>query len=399
MLRFVPPAGAPLKITQILRALKTVFSSNGDMEGCLSLLASHLQVRSVFGASSGRAALWLILNSLHRLRPDRYVVALPAYTCFSVPASVVRSGLKLHPVEIDPETLDFDFSQLESLPQQNLLCILTSNLFGLVNDVARIWEIARAKGAFLVDDAAQALGASRDGHFAGTLGDVGFYSLARGKTLASVGGGIIVTNSEEIAGAIRAEAADLPPSSFGHAAWLLLQMASYATFLKPNLYWIPNSLPFLKLGVTEFAPDFPTAPLPHLSQVLLLQLMDTLAEINEVRCKNATIIANALVGNRYFSVPRAAPDCQPSYIRFPVIAKDEATRHRALIRLRVAGIGASPFYPSAICDIAGIAPHMAPGNFHRPRAEALSRRLVTLPTHPYVRQQDLNRMVDILNRL
>ncbi len=399
MLRFVPPAGAPLKMTQILRALVIAFSSNGDTEECLTSLAARLHVRSIFGTSSGRVALWLILRSLRRLRPDRCVVALPAYTCFSVPASIVRSGLKLHPLEIDPETLDLDFSQLDSLPREKLLCVLTSNLFGLVNDVSRVRGIARAKGAFLVDDAAQAFGASRNGSFAGTLGDVGFYSLARGKALPSVEGGIIVTNSEEIAGAICAEVADLPASSFAHTAGLLLQMVTYAAFLKPRLYWIPNSLPFLKLGITEFAPNFPTARLANLSGALLAQLMDRLMEINQVRWKNATAMAHGLLGNPHFTVPRPAPDCRPSYIRFPLIAKDEATRNRAMNRLWAKGIGASPFYPSAICDIRGIGSYMAPRDFHRPKAEALSQRLLTLPTHAYVRPQDLDRIVGILNGL
>jgi len=399
MLRFVPPAGAPLKMTQILGALKIAFSSNGNTEECLASFAARLQVRSIFGISSGRAALWLILKSLCRLRPDRDVVAFPAYTCFSVPAAAIRAGLKLHPLEIDPETLDLDFSQLDSLPREKLLCILTSNLFGLVNDPSQVLKTARVKGAFLVDDAAQALGASRSGHLAGTLGDVGFYSLARGKSLASVGGGIIVTNSKEIALAIRTEAENLPASSFADAAWLLLRMMTYSTFLNPRLYWIPNSLPFLKLGITEFAPNFPIADLPNLSRALLPQLVNRLMEINHIRRKNATAIANGLSGNPYFTVPRLAPNCQPSYIRFPLIAKDPATRQWALSRLRAAGIGASPFYPTAICDILGIAPHMARDDFHRPTAEALSRSLLTLPTHPYVRQQDLDRMVDILNGL
>jgi dTDP-4-amino-4,6-dideoxygalactose transaminase len=386
-------------MAQILGALKIAFSSNGNTEECLAALAARLQGRSIFGVSSGRAALWLILKSLHRLRPDRDIVALPAYTCFSVPASIVRARLKLHPLEIDPETLDFDFSRLDSLPREKLLCILSSNLFGLVNDLSRIQEIARTKGAFLVDDAAQALGASRNSQPAGTLGDVGLYSLARGKTLASVGGGIIVTNSEEIARAIQSEVRSLPAASSAHAAWVLLQMLAYAAFLKPRLYWIPNSLPFLKLGVTEFVPNFPTASLSSFTRALLPQLMDRLEEINQVRQKNAIAIANGLSGNPYFTVPRLAPDCQPSYIRFPLIAKDVATRQWAVSHLRAAGIGASPFYPTAICDIAGIEPYMASGDFHRPQAEALSQTLLTLPTHPYVRPQDLSRMIDILNKL
>jgi perosamine synthetase len=399
MLRFVPPAGAPLKITQILHALKTVLSSNGRVGTYLTFCAARLHVQYVFGASSGRAALWLILKSLRRLRPECDLVAVPAYTCFSVPASVVRAGLKIHPVEIDPDTLDFDLSQLDALPDKKLLCIITSNLFGFVNDLPRVRQAAQAKGAFVLDDAAQALGAMRNGQFAGTLGDVGLYSLGRGKAVAAMEGGLIVTNSDEIARIVQAEAKNLNAPSLTHGAWLLLEMLVYSVLLRPGLYWIPNSLPFLKLGVTEFNPAFPTQQLHSLYRALLPRLLDGLQEINQIRRANARAIAEALAGNPNFDFPRPAPNTHPTFVRLPVIARDELTRQRAMNRLRDAGIGASSFYPSAICDIAGIEPHMSARDFHRKHAELLSQRLFTLPVNPFVRPQDLERMVDILTDL
>ncbi len=399
MLRLVPPAGVRLKVTQILRAAKTVLSSNGTSEECLAAFAAHLQVRYVFGVSSGRAALWLILKSLHRLRPERDVVALPAYTCFSVPASVVRAGLKVHPVEIDPCTLDFDLSRLDAVPDKKLLGIVTSNLFGLVNDLPRIRQAARAKGAFVLDDAAQALGAVRNGQFAGTLGDVGLYSLGRGKAGAAMEGGLIVTNSVEIASAVQGEAKCLNAPSAAHGAWLLLQMLAYSILSRPPLYWIPNSMPLLKLGVTKFNPEFPTGELHSLSRALLPQLLEELEKINQIRRANARAIAEALVGHPGFLFPRPAPDTYPTFVRLPVVAREKATREQAASRLRGAGIGASSFYPSAICDIAGIEPHMSVCDFHREHAELLSQRLFTLPVNPFVRPQDLKQMVEILTAL
>jgi dTDP-4-amino-4,6-dideoxygalactose transaminase len=302
---------------------------------------------------------------------------------------VVRAGLKIYPVDVNPETLDLDPSQLEALPQEQLLCILTSNLFGFVNEASHLREAARAKGAFLVDDAAQALGSTRNGQQAGMLGDVGFFSFGRGKALATVEGAVIVTNSTEIASTIQSLEEKLPASSAGHSAWLVSQMLVYAVFLHPRLYWIPDALPFLGLGTTEFAPDYPAFRLPRVVLGLLPQLMDRLQEMNRIRRENAAVLADALHESPQFTIPRPGPDCQPNYVRFPLIARDEATRDRAVGLLRAAGIGASPFYPSAICDIEGIGPHMAIGNFHRPKAEDLSRRLLTLPTHHYVTRDDV----------
>ncbi len=384
---------------QILHALKSVLSSNGGTQQALASVAARLEVRHVLGASSGRAALWLILRSLQRLKPDRSVVAVPAYTCFSVAASVVRAGLKLHPLEMDPETLDFDFSQLDALPDKDLLCIVTSNLFGLVNDLPRIRQAAQAKGAFVLDDAAQALGAVRNGQFAGTLGDVGLYSLGRGKAVAAMEGGLVVTNSEAIARALVEEAKNLKTPTLTHGAWLLVEMVAYAILLRPPLYWIPNSLPFLNLGLTEFDPLFPTDELHGLCRELLPQLLGRLEEINRIRCTHARALVDAFENHPDFHFPKPAANTHPTFVRLPVIARDHATRERAISRLSGAGIGASAFYPSAICDIQGIEKHMSARHFHRERAELLSERLFTLPVHPYVRPRDRERMIQILTGL
>jgi perosamine synthetase len=230
------------------------------------------------------------------------------------------------------------------------------------------------------------------------MGDVGFYSFGRGKALPAMEGALIVTDSDEIAAVLREEVGRLPSGSVFHPFWLLFQMLVYSVFLHPRLYWFPNSLPFLKLGSTEFDPGFPSFRMPALVRELLVRSLGRLEEFNRLRRENAALLAEALQGSPQFTVPRPGPDCQPNYVRFPVIAKDEATRDRTVGLLRAAGIGASPFYPSAICDIEGIGRHMAIGNFHRPKAEDLSRRLLTIPTHPYVQRRDLHTVTKVLGR-
>jgi perosamine synthetase len=399
MFRLVPPAGAPIKISQVLRAVSAACTTNGDSDSSVRAFGQYIQARHVFLLSSGRAALWSILKGLHHLRPERDVVAVPAYTCFSVAASIVRAGLRLYPVDIESETLDFDFTQLSLLPEEHLLCILSAHLFGLVNDISSVRLIAKAKGVFVVDDAAQALGASRDDRTAGTGGDVGFYSLGRGKALACAEGGIVVTDSDEIASALRTVTEVLPSPSMLHNAWLFLESLGYSIFLNPRLYWLPDSIPFLKLGTTEYDPDFRISKLSKLSVNLWPVLMEGLAEMNETRRHNAAMMVQALERNPHFTVPRLVDGSRPIYVRLPIIACDAATRDHAVRQLRAAGIGASPFYPTAVCDIEGISSHMAVVDFHRPRAEEVSQRLLTVPTHPYVAERDLQTIIDTLETL
>ena len=396
MLRLVAPAGAPVKSAELLRELGQVVLRGQDDVRLREQLAAQLQMRHIFGVSSGRAALWLILKVLARLRPERDIVAFPAYTCYSVAAAIARSGLKMCPVEMDPESLDFNFTTVESLPARKLLCLVTGNLFGFVSDVERLERVARGKGAFLVDDAAQAFGASRNGRQAGTAGDVGFYSLAGGKALGSVQGGLIVTNSDAIAGAIREEVERLGAPRFSDTIRVFGKTTAYAVFLQPRLFWIPWSLPFLKLGKTEFEPGFPVSQFPRLTGRLLRGMESMVGSANGARRANAADLAEHLATNRRFRVPQPAADCRASYIRFPVLAPDSVTRQQAVERLQKAGIGATSFYPSAICDIAGIERYMASREFHCPGAEEISRRLFTLPTHAYVGRREIARMAAVL---
>jgi perosamine synthetase len=395
MLRFVPPAGAPLSVADAFAGLREAFSNDRQGEEQVAVVASRFDVRYAFGTSSGRAGLWLILKALHRLRPDRNVVALPAYTCFSVPASVVRAGLRIHPVDIDLQTLDFDVSQLESLPAEQSLCVIGCNLFGFPNDFETIRAAAEAKGAYVIDDAAQALGTMRDGRFAGTFGDVGLYSLGRGKALGTIKGGVIVTKSEEVRSAIDEEVKALP-SSPRHKGRLMMEMLGYSLFQKPHLFWIPNSMSFLKLGTTEFEPSFPVGRLDPLSSAILPRQLLQLDEWNRIRLTNAEMIARRLSDVSALAFPEPSTHSRPTFIRLPVLAPDKLSRDRVVSRLRAAGIGASAFYPSAICDIPGIQAHMAAPECHCGNAEMLSQRLFTLPVHPFVTGQDVDRMVRIL---
>ena len=180
---------------------------------------------------------------------------------------------------------------------------------------------------------------------------------------------------------------------------LLLKMVSYSLFVHPRGFWIPNSLPFLKLGTTEFDPSFAARGMHPLSLALLESSFGDLNEIDRVRQTNAKKLTDLIRNNRDFHCSEPGPGTQPTFVRLPVVARDQVTRDRAIARLRDAGIGATSFYPSAICDIPDIERHMSVREFHRPAAEGLSRRLLTLPVHPFVEPQDIDRIAGVLNSL
>ena len=96
--------------------------------------------------------------------------------------------------------------------------------------------------------------------------------------------------------------------------------------------------------------------------------------------------------------PREEEGHRPVFLRFPLLLQDSAHRQTALRLLDEAGLGASASYPRALLDVPELQPFLAPGVEDTPGARQIAERLLTLPTHAYVTDGDVGRMVEILER-
>src|SRR5262245_47058706 len=101
--RTLPPAAAALTPGDLWQGLKSLRGGR-PVEALEREIGGHFGVPHVALVSSGTAALVVALRSLKRLAPKRTEVVVPAYTCFSVPAAVVRAGLVPVPCDINPST-------------------------------------------------------------------------------------------------------------------------------------------------------------------------------------------------------------------------------------------------------------------------------------------------------
>ena len=154
-------------------------------------------VQHAFLTNSGRASLTVILSAISEGN-TRNEVIIPAYTCFSVPSAIRRAGLKVRLVDLQKSNFDYDFAHLERAISNKTLAILLVYPFGLGCDVRQVQQLAKKNGVYLIEDVAQSMGLRVGGLFAGTIGDVGFYSLSKGKPITAIRGGIIVTNREDL---------------------------------------------------------------------------------------------------------------------------------------------------------------------------------------------------------
>jgi perosamine synthetase len=390
--RLVPPAGAPLPARSVL---PSVVPGVGDRRGFAELLANRLGAQNPFFVSSGRAALTILLKAL-RQGSDRREVVIPAYTCFSVPSAVARAGLTLRLCDVDPKTLDLDLNALVRLDLGRALCIVPSGLYGLPSDLVSLEQIARRCGGFLVDDAAQCLGATQEGRACGTFGDAGFYSLGRGKGITAMGGGILVTRRDDLARRIQREIRTLSRPAVWNVCAAIISSIVYAAMLRPSRYWLLDHVPFLELGASHFEPAFPIAQLSAYQRRLARRLLPLLDSYNRIRRDHADQLRAGIEGVEGIEVPRPLEGANPVYLRFPILTRDERHRAGLLRALREAGIVASPSYPTSIGDIQGIATYLAPDQEPCPGARSIATRILTLPTHSGVTQHDLEVMVRII---
>ncbi len=385
----VAPAGTPITLGELVRTLTNRINQTSHFETLSSRIQRLTGQRHCYFLSSGRAAQTLLLESMKEFRPNCNEVILPAYTCYSVAAAAVRAGLKIRLVDVNLETFDFDLDALESQDLRNAVAIVGCNLFGVMNSWKRLQPIAESDDVPLIDDGAQSFGAKMNGQVSGTFGMAGFYSLGRGKALTTYNGGILITDNSELARLLAARIAALRLPGLLAEALSYLKLTLYAAFIRPRLYWIPASLPFLGIGETIFETEFDIARLSRVQAAAAAVVLENVLFFNRMRAANAYEIGRLVLESGDFKVPGWLAEHCPPYLRLPVLAPTQAFRDRAISSLRRRGIAATRMYPSSMKEIPGIGPHLVNGGAEFPRAQSLVERLFTLPTHPLLTDADI----------
>jgi len=381
--RTVPPATAALEVGQLMRGICTFFRKGGAVTRFEEELTEYFRVRHCYTVSSGKAALVLILKALHELNPLRDEVLIPAYTCYSVPSAIVRAGLKVRLCDLAAGTFDFDYDQLPNLlADERLLAVIPTHLYGVPSDVEKVWNLARPHGVFVIEDAAQAMGSEWNGRKLGTVGDVGLFSLGRGKAFSTVEGGIILTDNGQIGQTLRRQAEELEEYNSVSCLKLALYAVAMMILTNPWLYWLPRSLPFLKLGRTEFNTDFPLAKLSWFQAGLAVNWQSRITSLKEMRRRKMDDFMEK-------AIPLVAniKDGIPELIRYPVLAKDAATQSLMISKSDALGLGVSGGYPDSIDRIPELAGHFG-SDCSYPVAREHAQRLVALPVHSHLSGRD-----------
>lgn len=397
--RTVPPAAAPIGPKSLLHGFAGIFSPSGYIKKLEGELRAYFGVKHVFPVSSGRAALTVILTALKKLSPGRDEVLLPAYTCYTVAFAVAAAGLKVSLCDIDRETLAFQPGQLEKAITEKTLCVVPTYLFGIPSDIGRLKELAAGRNVFVVEDAAQAMGGKQGGEMLGTIGDAGFFSLGRGKNITCGSGGIIVTNSDRLAGAINEQYGmiERERTSLKGNAKEFAKSVALAIFNHPSLYWLPSGMAFLRLGKStpgEF--KFPVKKLSGMQAGLLRGWQRRLEAYNRARGKNAEFFIEKL-GLERMMVCGGPKKTKIPFLRLPLLADGQQMRDGLYHLAAEKRFGISLMYPVPVNELSGLEERFKGSSY--PVAKEVSTKLLCLPTHIFLSGRDKRKIVRLLNGL
>jgi dTDP-4-amino-4,6-dideoxygalactose transaminase len=191
----------PIK-NEVMNAVEAVFESQQFINGpqvkeLEKQIAAYSGCKSGIGVSSGTDAILCALMALDIKAGDE-VITTP-FTFFATAGCIWRVGAKPVFVDIDLQTYNIDVNKIEKAITKKTKAIMPVHLFGQIADMDPIMEIAKRHKLFVIEDAAQSIGASYKGKKAGSIGTVGCFSFFPSKNLGTAGdGGMIVTQDTDL---------------------------------------------------------------------------------------------------------------------------------------------------------------------------------------------------------
>ena len=192
----------PDEIASVTAVLESLFLSTGavvrDFE---DQFAAYLGAPHVVGLTSCTAALHLALLA-HDIGPGDEVITTPM-TFVATANAILHTGARPVFVDVEPETGNLDAARVEAAITPRTRAILPVHLYGQMCDMRALRDIADRRGLVVVEDAAHALEAERDGVRPGQLAEAACFSFYATKSITSGEGGAVSTASATVAEQIR----------------------------------------------------------------------------------------------------------------------------------------------------------------------------------------------------
>lgn len=165
-------------------------------------LTASLRAVDAVGVATGTDALELAIKAV--MPEGRTAVITAGNAGAYTSCATVRAGYVPRYADVDPSTLCLTAETVRPHLDDAVGVVVVTHLYGFLGDVTPLRELCDERGVALIEDCAQAIGAVRDGRFAGTFGHAGTISFYPTKNLGAIGdGGAVVASSADIAARLR----------------------------------------------------------------------------------------------------------------------------------------------------------------------------------------------------
>jgi dTDP-4-amino-4,6-dideoxygalactose transaminase len=318
--------------------------------------------RHAVAVNSGTTALVAAIQALD-LQPGDEVLTSP-FTFVATLNAILEAGATATFADISAEDFNLDPAKVAEAVGPRTKVLLPVHLYGQAADMGGLGEIAAAHGLAVVEDAAQAHGATFGGRGVGTFG-IGCFSLYGTKNLTTGEGGMVTTDDDAIADYLRVS------RNQGMRARYEYVMAGH------------------------------NYRLTDMQAALLGPQLDAYAGNLATRRANAARLASGLDGTPGLVVPRQLPGRKHVWHQFTVRVTPEArlTRDQLAAGLAEAGVGSGVYYPRVVFDYPVYAAHPRVKASPVPVAEQVAREVLSLPVHPGVSPADVDVIVGTVRGL
>lgn len=335
---------------QLHQAIERVMTSQrfvlGDeVRGLEQSIADYCQTKYAIACASGSDALLLALMALD-LKADDEVITTP-FSFFATAAAITRLGATPVFVDIDPHTYNLDTSRVADAITPRTKAILPVHLYGQCAQMDPLLELVEGDGIAVVEDAAQAIGATDNGRRAGSMGLVGCFSFYPTKNLGGAGdGGILTTNDDQMAQRLRRLRTHGGATEYEHT----------------------------EVGINS--------RLDELQAAVLRVKLPSLDQWSEERARKAALYSR-LLSEAELSFPLVAPQVRSDgrHIFHQYVVRAPGNRDALMEHLKARGVGTKIYYPIPLhrqeCfSYLGY----KEGDF--PESESAARETLALPVYP-----------------
>ncbi len=350
----------------------------------------------------GRVAMFQILKALGIGPGD--LVATQAFTCLAVPEGILATGAKPCYIDTAVDQVNLCLQDLKLKWTPKIKAVIVQHTFGIPANIIPIKEFCDMQGVPLIEDCCHTFASELSDQLVGTFGVGAFYSFEWGKPIIAGVGGSAILNDPVLRSKVKDAYDQCGQPSKMRQLKVQAQYAVFNLLYRPSTYWTMKSLfhKLSKIGAAEgnynpsgeVSSDFSTQmaqPLVKRVSVASRFAKSMIEHSNEISAKYEMELN-----------PKLRRVCSPEgsktvYARFPLLVDDKQAVIRAaeLAKVEIADWYKTPIHPLRDQEFASV--HYELGSC--PRAENLSKHLISLPVNQKVSQQDIRRIVLFLNGL